>query len=61
MATDRGAIRILPVKTQEQGEECAESVLGTETARGVITWASVERSDGGNWDIHRAIVHYTEY
>ena len=57
MATDGGAIRIMPVKTQAQGEECAESVVGTETARGVIVSASVEQSNGDGWQV----VHYTEY
>ena len=57
MATDGGAIRIMPVKSHAQGEECAESVVGTETARGTIVSASVEQSHGDGWQV----VHYTEY
>ena len=57
MATDGGAVRIMPVNSHGQGEECAQSVIGTETARGVIISATVEESHGDGW---RA-VHFTEH
>jgi hypothetical protein len=56
MATDAGIVRVKEVADRRQGEECAEAVMGVETARGTIVSATVEKLQGGAW----RIFHYVE-